>query len=53
MELSHLAWLQHVVGHDWRQRTPKEQDIAVGVRYLETTQAVIIVFQGLGKLDIA
>src|SRR5689334_3932212 len=34
-------------------RTTEEQDIAVGVLELETPQAVIIVFQWFGKLDIA
>src|SRR6185503_16086780 len=31
----------------------EEQDIAVGVLQLKTTQTVISVFQWLGKLDIA
>src|SRR6266849_8536426 len=34
-------------------RTTEEQDIAVGVLELETTQTVISVLQWLGKLDIA
>src|ERR1041384_750968 len=34
-------------------RTTEKQDVAVSVFELETTQTVISVFQGLGKLDIA
>src|SRR5262245_33391422 len=34
-------------------RTTEEQDIAVVVLYFETSQAVIIIFQRCGKLNIA